>query len=84
MGLRGYVSTERSTEGFDRAQPKASRRGLNEVPLNSPGFAAQARYKKLLSDKTTCGIMDLEVKVYFEFGWRRGALPCWLRRWRAS
>jgi hypothetical protein len=26
--------------------------------------------EKLLSDKSTCGIMDLEVKAYFEFGWR--------------
>ncbi len=41
------VSTERSTEGFDRAQPRASRRGLDEVsgrglegyPLNFISFA---------------------------------------------
>lgn len=27
--------------------------------------------EKLLSDKATCGIMNLEVKAYFEFVWRR-------------
>ncbi len=49
------VSTERSTEGFDRAQPRASRRGLDEVsgrglggyPLNSISFLQDRRVSEI-------------------------------------